>query len=83
MGAVERAGLEAPDLEVRAEEFFTARAVVAFAAGDPAMDHDFVANLDVFDFAADCDDDARRVRAGDMGQQDFHARASRAAPRYH
>ena len=78
--AVERAGLKAPDPEVVAEELLAAGAVVALAAGDPAMDHDLVADLDVLDLAAGLDHHAGRVGARDVRQDNLHPGQAAARP---
>src|SRR5207245_531615 len=73
VGAVERAGLEAPYFEVLAEELLAPRTVVALPAGNPAVDHNLVAGLDVVDFAAGFHHAAGGIGARDIGQDDLHA----------
>jgi len=78
--AIERAGLKAPDLEVMAEEFFAAGAVVTMAAGDSAMDHHFVAERDVVGLAPASHHHTGRVRARNVWHQNFHSGQSAARP---
>ena len=80
VGAVERAGLEAPYLELTAEEDLAAGAGLAGAAANAAEDDDLVADLDVGDLAADLDDLARRVAARDVRHDDRHAGQAAARP---
>jgi hypothetical protein len=80
VGAVQGTGLEAPDLEIRTKELFTARAVITLTASDPAMDYHFVANFDVVNFTPSLDHDAGGVGTRDVRQDYFHARQAASRP---